>query len=42
MAHLIAKHPPPHINIALVIAVVWVALAIAAAIYDVAHMVQAW
>ncbi|HKC34251.1 MAG TPA: hypothetical protein VKC16_12395 [Xanthobacteraceae bacterium] len=42
MAHLIAKHPPPHINIALVIAVVWVALAVAAAVYDVAHMVQAW
>jgi len=42
MAHLIAKHPLPHFNIALVIAVVWVALAVAAAVYDVARMVQAW
>jgi len=42
MAHLIAKHPLPHINIALVIAIVWVALAVAATIYDVGHIVQAW
>jgi hypothetical protein len=42
MAHLIAKHSLPHINIALVIALVWVALALAATIYDVGHIVQAW
>jgi len=42
MAHLIAKHSLPHINIALVIAIVWVALAVAATIYDVGHIVQAW
>jgi hypothetical protein len=42
MAHLIAKHPLPHIDIALVIAVAWVALAVAATVYDVGHMVQAW
>ncbi|HEX4553249.1 MAG TPA: hypothetical protein VH249_04650 [Xanthobacteraceae bacterium] len=42
MAHLIAKHPLPHINIALVIAIVWVALAVAATVYDVGHMIQAW
>ena len=42
MAHLIAKHSLPHINIALVIAIVWVALAVAATVYDVGHMVQAW
>jgi hypothetical protein len=42
MAHLLAKHPLPHINIALVIAIVWVALAVAATVYDVGHMVQAW
>ena len=42
MAHLIAKHPLLHINIALVIAIVWVALAVAATVYDVGHMVQAW
>jgi hypothetical protein len=42
MAHLIAKHSLPHINIALLIAIVWVALAVAATIYDVGHLVQAW
>ena len=42
MGHLIAKYPPPHINVALVIALVWAALAVAAAVYDVGHMVQAW
>jgi hypothetical protein len=42
MAHLIAKHSLPHINIALVIAIVWIALAVAATIYDVGHLVQAW
>jgi len=42
MAHLIAKHSLPHINIALLIAIVWVALAVAATIYDVGHIVQAW
>ena len=42
MAHLMARHPLPHINVALVIAVVWVALAVAATVYDVGHMVQAW
>jgi len=42
MAHLIAKHSLPHINIALVIAIVWVALVLAATIYDVGHIVQAW
>jgi hypothetical protein len=47
MAHLIAKHPLPHIhlphiNIALVIAFVWAALAVAAAVYDLGRMVQAW
>jgi hypothetical protein len=42
MAHLIAKHPLPHINIALVIAVVWIALAVAATVYDIGRMVQAW
>jgi hypothetical protein len=42
MAHLVAKHPLPHINVALVIALVWVALAVAASLYDVAHMIQAW
>ena len=42
MAHLIAKHPPPHINVALVIALVWAALAVAAAVYDVGRMVAVW
>jgi hypothetical protein len=42
MAHLIAKHPLPHMNIALVIAIMWIALAVAATVYDVGHMVQAW
>jgi hypothetical protein len=42
MAHLIAKHSLPHINIALLIAIVWVTLAVAATIYDVGHLVQAW
>ena len=42
MAHLLAKHPLPHINIALLIAVVWIALAVAATVYDIGRMVQAW
>jgi hypothetical protein len=42
MAHLIAKHSLPHINVALVIAIVWIALAVAATIYDVGHLVQVW
>jgi hypothetical protein len=42
MTHLIAWHQLPRINLALVIAVVWGALAVAAAIYDVGHMIAAW
>ncbi len=47
MAHLLAKHPLPHvqlphINIALVIALIWAALAVGAAIYDIGRMVEAW
>ena len=42
MPHLIARHPLPHINIALVIAIVWIALAVAATVYDIGRMVQAW
>ncbi len=42
MAHLLAKHPLPHVNIALVIALVWAALAFGTALYDVARMLQAW
>ncbi len=44
MVHLLAKHPHllPHVNVALVIALVWAALAVAAAIYDVGRMLQAW
>jgi len=32
----------PHINIALVVALVWAALAVGAAVYDVGRMVEAW
>jgi hypothetical protein len=42
MARLLAKHPLPHINVALVIALVWAAFAVAAALYDVEHMVATW
>jgi hypothetical protein len=42
MAHLLAKHPLPHVNIALVIALVWATLAVGAALYDVGRMLQAW
>jgi len=44
MARLLAKHPLPHIhiNVALVIALVWAAFALAAAVYDVEHMVADW
>jgi hypothetical protein len=42
MAHLLAKHPLPHVNIALVIALVWAALAVGTALYDVGRMLQAW
>ncbi len=42
MAHLLAKHPLPHVNIALVIALLWAGLAVGAAVYDIVHMLQAW
>jgi hypothetical protein len=42
MSDLLAKHPLPHVNVALVIALVWAALAIGAAVYDVGRMLQAW
>ena len=42
MAQLLAKHPLPHINIALIIALVWAALAVSAAIFDIGRMLQAW
>jgi hypothetical protein len=44
MGHLLTKHPLPHVhvNIALVIAVTWIALAVASALIDVARMVQTW
>jgi hypothetical protein len=42
MAHLLAKHPLPHVNIALVVALVWAALAVGTALYDVGRMLQAW
>jgi hypothetical protein len=42
MGHLLAKHPLPHVNVALLIALVWAALAVGAAVYDVGHMMQAW
>jgi hypothetical protein len=42
MAHLLARHPLPHVNIALLIALVWAALAVGAAVYDVGRMLQAW
>ena len=42
MSNLLAKRPLPHVNIALVVALVWAALAIGAAVYDVGRMLQAW
>lgn len=42
MAHLLAKHPLPHVNIALIIALVWAALAVGTSLYDVGRMLQAW
>ena len=42
MAHLLAKHPLPHVNIALIIALLWGALAVGAAVYDIGRMLQAW
>jgi hypothetical protein len=42
MAHLLARHQLPHVNVALIVALIWAALAVAAAIYDVGHMMQAW
>ena len=42
MAHPLAKHPLPHVNVALMIALVWAALAVGAAVYDVGHMLQLW
>ena len=42
MAHLIAKHALPRVNLAFLIAVIWGALALAAAIYDIGRMLAAW
>jgi len=42
MAHLIARQALPRLNLALVIAIVWGALAIAAAVYDIGQMLAAW
>jgi hypothetical protein len=42
MAHLLARHPLPHINVALVVALLWGALAVGTAIFDIGRMVQAW
>jgi hypothetical protein len=42
MAHLLARHPLPHVNIALLIALVWAALAVGTAVYDISRMLQAW
>ena len=42
MAHLLAKHPLPHINVALIIALVWVGLAVGAAVFDIGRMLEAW
>lgn len=39
MGHLLGKH---HVNFALVIALVWAALAVAAAFIDIERMVHAW
>jgi len=44
MGHLLAKHPFPHVhvNIALVVAIVWAGLAIVSAFLDIARMVETW
>jgi len=42
MAHLLAKHPLLHVNIALIIALVWGGLAVGAAVFDIGRMLQAW
>ncbi len=42
MAHLLAHHPLPHVNFALVVALVWTALAVGSALYDVGRMLQVW
>jgi len=42
MAHLLAKHALPRVNLALAIAIVWGGLALAAAVYDIGHMLTAW
>jgi hypothetical protein len=42
MTHLIAWHAWPRINLAFVIAVAWGVFAVAAAVYDVGHMIAAW
>jgi hypothetical protein len=42
MTHLLVKRPLPNVNIALVIALIWAALAVGAAVFDVGRMLQAW
>ncbi len=42
MAHLLAKHALPRVDLALAIAIVWGGLALAAAVDDIGHMLAAW
>ncbi len=42
MTHLLARHAFPHVNIALVVAVIWIGLAVASAVIDIARIVQTW
>ncbi len=42
MTHLLARHAFGHLNIALVVAVIWAGLALAAAFVDIARIVQTW
>ncbi len=41
MVHLLARHSL-HVNVALVIAVIWASLAVASAFVDIARLVETW
>ena len=41
MVHLLARHSF-HVNIALVVAVIWASLAVAASVVDVARIIETW
>ena len=42
MMHIIERHHLPHLDLALVLAVLWGSLAVAVAVYDIGRWLSAW